>query len=320
MEVCFERLRRSYGSALLDGRSIALENSYIKGTGECFSELVFYMEKHFPTSLVKDMAPVNNLAMDVHWFHKDLRRKSDKIALSGEFRKLEEARGGVVNRLRSERKRQELLVDRARKVLVSAWGLALILLLFGRLTKRDTKRDMGRKESEAGTAEPLPKEHERADTVLKKTTLVDIVSMALDSLADKIFVRGIRVEPDIREDVRIYGEGKSLVRALEVLFQRIVDFSEEDGRLGVFLESHGERMVLVVTPAEEGFLQEREGRMFSALLGEAGGRVDSVSSGQIRVSFVGVSGDFADRPKARLLKGKKRDVLRQLQSVGGNNR
>ena len=310
METCFERLRRSYVSSQLGDKKFSSEGSFFKHTEACFSEVVFFMEKHFSISLVRELAPVHNLVTDIYWFHKDLQGAENKISLRTQFDKLENARRGIVSRLQNERKRWSGRMEMVGKLFLSSWGMAMILFLFRLL--------MGRKRSSTvyGEKKSIRKE-ERAEGVfsnLEKVSLVETLSMVLDSLANKILAQGIRVEPDIREDSLIFAKSKSLERALEALLFCIINSFADGGYLSISQEYCGGRMVLVLMPFVGDFFQKPEGQMFSTLIRESGGRLEEVSQNRIRISFVAASEGSRDKRKNRLLKGKKKDVLRQLSS------
>ena len=313
MENCFGRLRRSYMSALLGDRGILRAAPFLRKTETCFSETVSFMEQHFSPSLVKDLAPINSLVKDVHWFHKDLRQSGDPISLRNRFEKLEDAHGGIGGRLEAERKKWGRLLEASRILLVALGGMGVIgfLLSFwrARMMRLKKKRPVLTSRPELEKGPPFPG--------LDPVSLEDVLMVVLDSLADKILLQGIRVEPHIEENSQVYAREASLLQTLEVLFNHIFNSYTGEGRVGIFEEDCGERTALVL----DSFLGETLGNydelMFSNLILESGGRMEQSSPGQMRISFGRVvpSERTVVPGGNRLIKGKKKEILRQLSSL-----
>ena len=305
VETCFERLRWSYVSSLLGDNVDYPDSSFFKNTEACFSEVVSYMENHFSTSLVKDLAPINSLVMNVHWFHKDLVEGKSKIFQRAQFDKLEDARKGIVDRLQSERKRQGRYMEMARKLFFIAWGVALLFFLLSLFVNRVQVQKKSTQEV---------KQKKETYSVWEKVSLAENLGKILDSLVDKILIQGIRVDLDIGEDSQIYAKNRALHKALEFIFTQIVDSFDGEGHLGISQKYSGDRIVLSLTPFVREHLQGQKEQVLLTLVGECGGRIEEISSRQIKISFAGVSQGHPDKGKRRLLKGKKKEVLRQLSS------
>ena len=313
LETCFDRLRTGYVSALSGGKG-SPDSSFFRNTEACFSEVVFTMEKSFYASLVKDLAPINNLVTDIHWFHKELASGEYGFSQRNQFVKLEDARRGIVDRLQSERKRQGRYMHWARNGFFVLAGMSLLFFLSGWLASRKKELSVPKRVSSDQLVKPNGMEKK-----WEKIFLAESLGGVLDSLVNRILVQGIRVELDVGEDSHIYAHAPSLKRVLEILFGHILDSFESEGHLGIVQKYGEDRMVLAVTPfVEKSFRGEDdlfgEKMIFAKLVRESGGRIDEISSGQIKISFMRVFQVRTDKPKGRLLKGKKKEVLRQLSS------
>ena len=327
METCFERLRRSYVS-VLSGQDWP-EISFFQDTESCFSELVFYTESHFSPSLVKSLAPINALVKDIHWFHKDLQRLDGKSGLHGEFAQLEDARREIIDRMESERRSRGRFLGISRNVLGAALGTGMIFFLLGLFSRRKRGAKIVVREAvpSAIPAGPFPEpegsqrqkqqqeEKEGKYPGLEKVSPMEVLAIVLDSLADKILLQGIRVEPHIGENSRIYAKEEFFREGLEILLGDVVRaFGDSEGCLRISEERRGERTVLLVESFTE---QNLGGKKIFDLIEKAGGRSGSPAGGQFRMSFSRASDAEYQKKKGknRLIKGKKRDVLRQLSEL-----
>ena len=271
MDVCFERLRRSYVLILTGGPGPG--ESFFGGTETCFSEVVFYMEKHFPTSLVAALAPLNTLVTDIHWFHKDLKGEGTPTALGSRFTKLEDARQGILERLGSDRRERMRYLEMVRRIFLLSLGVGGVLFLFRLRQDSGERRKTISLEKKRETPAPLPAAVPAE--VQERASLADVLAVALDSLADTILLRGIRVVPYVREDSSVYVRSQSLGRVLEVLLGNIFDSFGGEGRLKISEEYRGERIVLVLDWFPAASLPVEQERALDNLILESGGRVES---------------------------------------------
>ena len=302
MATCFERLRTSYTSSLLGRKDFSLNSSFFKNTETCFSEVVFFMEKNFYASLVKGLAPINNLVADIHWFQKNLKNGKNEAFQRSQFGKLEDAHKGIVNRLQSERKRHGYHIGWARNLFFVLTGMSLLFFLLTRLTNRKKNSAL------------LAKNTDVVHSDWEKIFLSESLGGTLDSLVNRILVQGIRVELDMEEDFHIYARRPSLKKALDVLLCHVLDSFEGEGQLSISQKYSKNYSILTVTPFEEKAFQEGERQVFERLVRESGGRIEEISSGQIKISFMKIFQGRTVKATRRLLKGKKKDVLRQLSS------
>ena len=304
MEICFDRLRRSYLFALSKKSGIFLEHSFLQDTESCFSELVFYTEQHFSLSLVKDVSPINSLVTDIHWFHRDLMHSENKISLREPFEKLEDTRRGIISRMESERKRRSRFLETARKLFFVASGVGIILFLFRLPRKRQKVVEV--------ESPPMERQEEKRKPI--RVPLPEVFSMVLDSLADKILAQGIRVELELREGTEVYARKEPLQQGLEALLCNIFKLSkEEGGRLKISKEHRKERTVLLLNSFTDKVFDTR---VFADLMEKSGGKIEESLPGQVNISFVSAPQTERATPiQNRLVKGKKKEVLRQLSSL-----
>ena len=290
LETCFGRLRQSY----LLGKG---EREFFKGTESCFSEMVAYMEQHFPASVVQGMAPINQLVIDTHWFHKTLMGPQGNSSRPSEkFGQLESARRGLVERLQDERRRRMEQLEADRMGLWGAWGAILLLLALSALNAR---KEPEHQPQEVAQTPPAPRE---------RVQLGESLGRVLSSLANEIFSRGIRVEPDIGEDAPIDSPPDLLEKALERILAEVLDSLEEGARLKISYQRRGEGAIVSLGPLGRGGFSHQMG---STLLRECGGRMEETPTGWIQISFGGEKTGHR-----RVFKGKKKDILRQLHSRG----
>ena len=291
METCFGRLRQSHILAMSGARGVAGEGAFLKGTESCFSEMVSYMEQHFSSSLVRALAPINDLAIDVHWFHKKLGQAGRNFA------ELEGARKGIVERLQEERSRRIDMMEWARRGLFIAWGMVVVLLFLPLVLFK--KRALP-KVSAAGQQEVPP---------LGGVLLGESIGKILGSLAGEIFSRGVRVDSDMGGELCIRSRSDSLERVLALLLSASLRSLKEGERLKISQQLQGERVLLSLGPWGQDGLKKGRGEEVSHLVKMCGGKIEKVSSEWIQLSFL------SENPRQRrVFKGKKKDILRQLSS------
>ena len=296
LETCFGRLRQSHLRLLSGDKGMSGERAFFQETESCFSEVVAYMEQHLPTSLVQGLAPLNNLVIDVHWFHKNLGRL-DK------FRDLEGARQGIVERLQEERGQRTERVEVVRMVLVISWGVAIALLALHWLMRRPVVETKPSAREVAQEDSPLGQPPQQAGSI----PLGESVGRVLVSLADDIFSRGIHVELDIGDDVRIFSEDKSFRKALQAILLGVLYSLEEGGRLRISQRRWGPRVGLCLGPLGGDGLHHRKGETIFKLMDACKGKIEDSPQDWMGLSFVGgMTG------RRRVFKGKKKDILRQL--------